>query len=73
MLQSRFSSSKGRRKRKPEQAPCHKLLPNFFQMFHPKLFWRAPVLFTEYFEESYLIGEPGIEHDFINRLFSRQQ
>ncbi len=38
--------------------PHYSLLPNLFQMFHPKFFWRALVLFTEHFEESYLIGEP---------------
>lgn len=48
-------------------------LLNFLQMFHSEFFWRASVLFTEYFKESDLIRESGFEYNFINRLFRFQQ
>ena len=51
----------------------HRLLLNLFQMFHPKLFWRALILFTEHLKESNFVRESRIEYNFINRLFSGQQ
>lgn len=37
-------------------------------MFHPKLFWRALILFTEHLKESNFVRESRIEYNFINRL-----